>query len=289
MSFVEWDLRGGSILCKFRFFSQKTCQAFFSVFFNNLVNSYDETLTEIDDQGVRYILKRNPIRKAEIENARKSKFESLQKFIQQKNDYLQEHKRAKIETVKKDAAKKLDQLNLQWIQIAEEDSQLLLQEDKEKFAEISELDGCYVLKTDLPKSHDKGEVHSCYKELSEVEWAFRTMKTSFLELRPIYVRKESRTRAHVFIIMLAYLVEKELRRNWSAIDLTVQEGILELASLCSLKINLSDDTSYQTIPKPRIQSAELLKAAKVKIPLVIPSLGTKVYTTKKLPEERKSL
>ena len=58
--------------------------------------------------------------------------------------------------------------------------------------EMGKLDGCYVLKTDLSvTSMDKDTVHDRYKDLAMVEHAFRTMKTSLLEIRPIYVRKES--------------------------------------------------------------------------------------------------
>ena len=61
-------------------------------------------------------------------------------------------------------------------------------------AEASELDGCYVLKTDLPAEvASKESIHERYKDLVKVASAFRTMKTGHLEMRPIYVRKESRT------------------------------------------------------------------------------------------------
>ena len=41
---------------------------------------------------------------------------------------------------------------------------------------------------------------------------FRTMKTGLLEVRPIFVRKAPRTRAHVLITMLALKVVREMRR-----------------------------------------------------------------------------
>ena len=58
---------------------------------------------------------------------------------------------------------------------------------------------------------DKESVHSRYKDLAMVESAFRTCKTGHLELRPIYLRKAGRTRAHVFVVMLSYLLVRELR------------------------------------------------------------------------------
>jgi transposase len=53
-----------------------------------------------------------------------------------------------------------------------------------------------------------------YKQLAGVECAFRTLKQTDLEIRPIYHYLESRVRAHVFC-MLAYYVEWHLREAWA--------------------------------------------------------------------------
>jgi IS4 transposase len=53
-----------------------------------------------------------------------------------------------------------------------------------------------VIKTDLPGEAASAEtVHTRYKGLAEVEFAFRTLKTTLLEMRGIFVRKTNRTRA----------------------------------------------------------------------------------------------
>ena len=59
-----------------------------------------------------------------------------------------------------------------------------------------------------------------------MEQGFRTMKTDYLHVRPIYVRTESNTRGHVLVVMLAYLLVRELREAWAALDLTAAEGCL---------------------------------------------------------------
>ncbi len=53
-----------------------------------------------------------------------------------------------------------------------------------------------------------------YKALSEVERAFRTLKTIDLEVRPIHHRLADRVRAHIFLCMLAYYVEWHMREAW---------------------------------------------------------------------------
>ena len=49
-------------------------------------------------------------------------------------------------------------------------------------------------------------MHARYKDLAKVESAFRTIKTGMLGIRPVYVRKESRTRGHVVVTMLGYMI-----------------------------------------------------------------------------------
>ncbi len=111
--------------------------------------------------------------------------------------------------------------------------------DEEALAEISLLDGCYVIKTDLPAEVvDKETIHDRYKDLVLVESAFRTIKMTHLEVRPVYVRTEASTRGHVLVVMLAYLIVRELRKVWADLDLTVEEGLSQLVGLSSIKMRM---------------------------------------------------
>ena len=47
--------------------------------------------------------------------------------------------------------------------------------------------------------------------MSQVEQAFRSFKTVDLKVRPIYHRTGDRVKAHVFLCMLAYYVEWQMR------------------------------------------------------------------------------
>lgn len=79
--------------------------------------------------------------------------------------------------------------------------------------EDANLDGIYILRTSVPReSLDAGEVIRAYHSLSEVETAFRCLKTLDLQIRPVYHRLSDRVRAHAFICMLAYYVEWHMRR-----------------------------------------------------------------------------
>ena len=52
-----------------------------------------------------------------------------------------------------------------------------------------------------------------YKRLSAVEQAFRSLKTVDLKVRPIHHYKTRRVICHVFLCMLAYLVEWHMKQR----------------------------------------------------------------------------
>jgi transposase len=86
---------------------------------------------------------------------------------------------------------------------------------KEQVAAEAALDGIYVIRTSLAKSEMSApEAVRSYKALSEVERAFRTLKTIDLEVRPIHHHLADRVRAHIFLCMLAYYVEWHMREAW---------------------------------------------------------------------------
>ena len=75
------------------------------------------------------------------------------------------------------------------------------------------LDGLYVIRTSLAKTQlDANAAVAAYKSLSQVERAFRSIKTVDLQVRPVFHYSASGVRAHVFLCMLAYYVEWHMRR-----------------------------------------------------------------------------
>ena len=75
------------------------------------------------------------------------------------------------------------------------------------------LDGIYVIRTSVPAETLSSEkVVGCYKRLSDVERAFRSLKSVDLKIRPVYHHLADRVKAHVFLCMLSYYVEWHMRR-----------------------------------------------------------------------------
>ncbi len=252
---------------------------------------FEEKLCEIKDDEVRYILRRNPVRAEEMSKTRVSKLQSIEKYIVKKNSYLKEHPKSSVSKALETTRERLTKLKLDgWVQIKEEDRTLKIERDEEALKEASYLDGCYAIKTDLEENEaDTNLVHERYKDLTEVEKAFRDCKTVNLEVRPVYVRKEDSTRGHVFVVMLAYMIIRRLRRAWKNFDLTVEEGLAQLTTICSMEVTIKGQkASCQKIPRPRQQSHELLEALQIKLPEVLPSRNIRVVTRKKLAVRRKS-
>jgi hypothetical protein len=250
---------------------------------------FDEELGEIEYDGIRYIFRRNPQRVAEIAANRESKLKKLQKLLDQRNVYLAGHSRSKVETGVREVKAYAKKLKLEdWIEVSVEDRRLTLQFNRQACAEDARLDGCYVIKTDLPAGDIQAAmIHDRYKDLTQVEWAFRTFKQGHLEIRPTFVQTKASTRGHVFVIMLAYLLERELYRCWQNLDITVAEGIDELGSLRGVEINIGDVTC-QKVPRPVDLSEKLLQAADVHLPDILPLKQVHVATRKKLTDRRKS-
>jgi len=250
---------------------------------------FDENICEVEDDGVRYILRRNPIRVEEIKASRMSKLSNVERLVKKKNLYLGERAGAKVETAIKDVSKKIKHLKIdKWLTVRSQERRLRLEIDNKALDEASFLDGCYVIKTDLPKELiDKEIIHDRYKDLTEVEKAFRTCKTDFLEVRPVFVQTEKSTQGHVFVVMLAYMIVRILRGAWKEFDLTVEEGLKQLSTLCSTEVKVKKQGSCLQIPRPREKSRQLLKALGIRMPTVLPHREVRVVTRKKLPERRK--
>jgi hypothetical protein len=208
---------------------------------------------EVEREGVRYVLRR--------------KAAPAEKALRVKIAQLKIHARLQMEA---------------------EGRTLKLTVNQPALEEASRLDGCYVIQTDLPESAaSKQVIHDRYTDLTQVEPAFRTCKTAHLEMRPIHVRTAGHTRGHVLVVMLAYLIRRELSRAWASLDATVEEGLHQLQTLCVTEVKVEGGGSCLRIPTPSVAAAALLKALKIRLPEALPHAEPAVAGRKKLPTRRK--
>lgn len=86
--------------------------------------------------------------------------------------------------------------------------------DQEKVSAEAALDGIYVIRTSLEEELSAADAVRHYKALSQIERAFRSIKTMDLEIRPIRHYQEQRVRTHLFLCMLAYYVKWHMMEAW---------------------------------------------------------------------------
>jgi len=249
---------------------------------------FSEKVSEVEEDGVRYVLRRNPIRKEEISRNRESKFNSIIELAVSQTKYLSDHPRARTATAIKKVNAKIKKLATdKWLYTKIEHRVITIEKDEDTLSEESLLDGCYVIKSDVPrKDADMQKLHDRYCDLEMVERVFRTMKTSHLELRPVFVKKKTSTQGHVFVVMLALLLQRELEKAITNMDITVQEAIDELGAIHMEEVKLGDAT-IQNVPIPTETGREILKKLSITLPKVLPKFTANVATKKKLQFERK--
>jgi hypothetical protein len=113
-----------------------------------------------------------------------------------------------------------------------------------------------------------------YRDLQKVERNFRTIKTDFLEIRPIFLRHARRTKAHVFVAMLALkitrLFDLLLHQAFGTTDgdpntITHVDARQSLARLTYL-ISDVNGTGYARLVQPDDRQRTLLDALGIHFP-----------------------
>ena len=259
---------------------------------------FDEELSEVieKEKGVRYILRCNPTRAKEIAKNRLDKIDAIRELAKQKTNYYNTHLKATKEKFINDINSKIKRLKLSSflsIEVAYEEGKcidedgnqlidakgnekrkelatLTIKIDEKELKEISKLDGCYVIKTSITNlEHTKEEIHKNYKTLIKVENAFKTLKTEFLEFRPIYLRTDSRIKGHVFISMVAYNIVLKIKGHIKNIELDFKRTMRRLNQIQTIKNEVSDIISYKFILPVSDEIQKLFKEMKFKMPKMI--------------------
>ena len=238
---------------------------------------FAEQVGEVEANGKRYVLRKNPEEARRIRHRLEDKMNKLRSKIEDRNQLVARSSRRKPEAG-------LAALG-QWIarhKIAGlvshtlEGRKIVAAIDPQAELRAFELAGCYVIVTDVPKDKlDAEAVHSSYMTLQKVERDFRTMKTGLLEIRPVFVRKESRTRGHVFCCMLALKLSREIERRLVAAfgttdedpnAITLPDALAALGRLTMLSFEVDDQTTVTRLPKPDGRQRTILDALGVSLP-----------------------
>ena len=251
---------------------------------------FDEDLKEVVENGARYIVRQNPIRRDEIRETRENKITRFKEFVEFKVDYYNTHYRAKNETLENDIKKKIANLKLsQFISVnyTYENAEIVIKSknkddetkikplatveiiiDKEVKKEIEKLDGCYVVTTSLTDTtkDTKEDIHKAYKTLIKVENAFKTLKTEFLEIRPLYIKTDKRIQGHIALSMLAYNITLKLKNYIDLSELDFKSTIRKLSLVKTVNNTINKAIHFETIPDIWDDLKLLFSIMKLKVP-----------------------
>src|SRR5213082_524091 len=109
---------------------------------------FEQELAEVlADDGVRYVLRRNPVRAQEVRANRQAKLATLQAQVAKQNQYLADHPRANAQGALQKLVAKAEKLRLaDWVELTLEERAITLTVNASGQQEEAKLDGCYVLK-----------------------------------------------------------------------------------------------------------------------------------------------
>ena len=144
--------------------------------------------------------------------------------------------------------------------------------DEQAKSDAAMLDGCYVLESDVSaRQMDTKTVDQRYRSLQQVERDFRTLKNGFLEIRPVFVRKRTRTSAQVFITMLALkivrLAEQLLKQVYcsdevSTYDFRLKDALRIMSRLCFSRYQIKH---IEFLRLPRLDDRQMAVCADLEI------------------------
>jgi transposase len=238
---------------------------------------FHEEVCEVEADGVRYLLRKNEDTAAREQHRLEDKLAKLSGKVERRNEQVEKSPRCQPEAGPRNlqvwvARHKLTGL----VELRLEGRTMVLERNQAAIDRMMELAGCYVVVTDVPKQNLSGqEVHDSYVSLEKVERDFRQMKTGLLEVRPVFVRKESRTRGHVFCCLLALKLSREMERRLQAAfgttdtdphAITLADAMAALSRLCLLEYRVDEKTSVTRLPKPDDRQQQILGALGVPLP-----------------------
>lgn len=145
------------------------------------------------------------------------------------------------------------------------DGRFKWQRNQQSIDEEKCLDGIYIVRTsEKPHQLSCEDTVRSYKRLSQVERAFRTLKSMDIRIRPIRHWNNDHVKAHIFLCMLSYYVEWHLRKAWSPLlfddeqldaERAKRDPVLPATSSASAKVKKSKRQTSDGLP---IQSFDTL-------------------------------
>jgi len=238
---------------------------------------FEEQVCEVEADGLRYVLRKNPEIERKEYHRVADKLARLTQKVEARNQFVAGSKRAVPESGLRLFETWIRRHKLQsFVRVSLEERRLVVEVDEAAQSEALLLAGCYVIETDVPGAALAAkQVHDCYKDLAKVERDWRSMKTGFLEIRPVFLRKANRTRAHALVCLLALKIIREMERRLTARfgttdtdahAVTLPDALTALNRLCLQHYTLPNGTTITRLPQPDSRQQHILEALQITLP-----------------------
>ena len=181
------------------------------------------------EDGPRYLVCLNPEKKKDDKIYREGRIKKGKGNLDKLKHSVETGQLKDREKILKRATLALDKTNRKYFcYSSSKDGLFSYSIAKEVLEEEERLDGIFIIKSTAYDLSPE-ELIRQYKNLSGVETAFKEIK-DFLHLRPIRHYEDDRVRAHVFICVLSYLLEKiiEKRMRQVHLNITAREALDKL-------------------------------------------------------------
>ena len=166
-----------------------------------------------DYPGERLVACRNPVLARKRAHKRESMIEATQRELDKVRGMVERGRLNGKDDIGVRVGKVVDKYKMaKHVVLCIEDDSFNFEFNESGIAAEAALDGVYVVRTSLPKKRiSADETVRSYKNLTNVERAFKSLKSIDLMVRPIRHRTEDRVRAHIFLSMLTYYVQRYMR------------------------------------------------------------------------------
>lgn len=224
--------------------------------FEDIKESLKAKQVEPDQQGRRRIICLNTQRQQEDKRKREAKLEVLEEELNYLKAQIDKGKIKKAKTIIARAETILRKRHGKRYFGYEANQGYFKFYRKLDSIEFEEkLDGKFILKTTEDKLSIK-EVVLRYKDLMDVEDAFRDLK-DFIQVRPIFHWKDRRVKAHIFICILALLLQRYMEKKILKANIKISsERAIEKLKTIKIVVNRLNNLhlKYLTTPSSELES-----------------------------------
>ena len=221
--------------------------------------------------GPRYLVCLNPEKRKDDKIYREQRIKKGKRNLEKIKRSVETGQLKDREKILKKATLALDKTNRKYFSYSSpKDGLFSYSLVKKVLQEEEKLDGIFIIKStayDLSAE----ELIRQYKNLTGVERAFKEIK-DFLRLRPIRHHQDDRVRAHVFICVLSYLLEKILEKKMRQAHLmiTAREALDRLDDIRVAKNEIGGKVFLCPV-QSQLRHKEVLRTVGIKnIPRILP-------------------